>query len=157
MVFYMDRLCSLYPSFVINSLTCHRFLITAATVATKGLSDSFWNNSTYARIGGLRPAELGLLEYEFLYRVDWRIIPADSDLMDYYKGLIQLSNDDYEMVGQATGSASLLLAVDGNGQDGQPSADLNVSGSEPNMLDGDNKGSSYRDENQPPSSLSEDR
>jgi hypothetical protein len=69
MVYYIDRLCALYPDFTINTLTVHRFLITAATVAAKGLSDAFWNNSTYARVGGVKVAELKLLELEFLHRV----------------------------------------------------------------------------------------
>jgi len=88
MVYYIDRLCSLYPEFTINTLTVHRFLITAATVAAKGLSDSFWNNSTYARVGGVRVAELKLLELEFLYRVDWRIVPDPEILIAYYRGLV---------------------------------------------------------------------
>ncbi|KAI3327618.1 cyclin-domain-containing protein [Xylariaceae sp. AK1471] len=88
MVYYIDRLCALYPDFTINTLTVHRFLITAATVAGKGLSDSFWNNSFYARVGGVKVAELKLLELEFLYRVDWRIIPIPEVLEAYYKGLV---------------------------------------------------------------------
>ncbi|CAJ2511545.1 Uu.00g071700.m01.CDS01 [Anthostomella pinea] len=88
MVYYIDRLCALYPDFTINTLTVHRFLITAATVAGKGLSDSFWNNSFYARVGGVKVAELKLLELEFLYRVDWRIVPNPEVLVAYYKGLI---------------------------------------------------------------------
>lgn len=88
MVYYIDRLCALYPDFTINTLTVHRFLITAATVAGKGLSDSFWNNSFYARVGGVKVAELKLLELEFLYRVDWRIVPVPEVLEAYYKGLI---------------------------------------------------------------------
>jgi hypothetical protein len=98
MVYYIDRLCSLYPAFTINTLTVHRFLITAATVAAKGLSDSFWNNSTYARVGGIKLAELGLLELEFLYRVDWRIVPNPEVLEDYYRGLIART-DDYILEG----------------------------------------------------------
>ncbi|KAI1506564.1 cyclin-domain-containing protein [Biscogniauxia marginata] len=88
MVYYIDRLCALYPDFTINTLTVHRFLITAATVAGKGLSDSFWNNSYYARVGGVKVAELKLLELEFLYRVDWKIVPNPEVLIAYYKGLI---------------------------------------------------------------------
>ena len=91
MVYYIDRLCLLYPDFTINTLTVHRFLITAATVAAKGLSDSFWNNSTYARVGGVRVAELKLLELEFLYRVDWKIVPNPEVLVAYYKGLVERS------------------------------------------------------------------
>jgi Cyclin len=89
MVYYIDRLCALYPEFTINTLTVHRFLITAATVAAKGLSDSFWNNSTYARVGGVRVAELKLLELEFLYRVDWKIVPNPEILVAYYRGLVE--------------------------------------------------------------------
>ncbi|KAI1817582.1 cyclin-domain-containing protein [Poronia punctata] len=89
MVYYIDRLCAMYPDFTINTLTVHRFLITAATVAGKGLSDSFWNNSFYARVGGVKVAELKLLELEFLYRVDWRIIPVPEVLEAYYQGLVE--------------------------------------------------------------------
>ncbi|KAF2734021.1 cyclin-domain-containing protein, partial [Polyplosphaeria fusca] len=88
MVFYVDRLCSLYPAFEISSLTVHRFLITAATVAAKGLSDSFWTNSLYAKVGGVSVRELALLELEFLTRLDWRIVPKPETLVDYYKGLV---------------------------------------------------------------------
>ncbi|KAI1269766.1 cyclin-domain-containing protein [Xylariaceae sp. FL1019] len=87
-VLYIDRLCAHYPDFTINTLTVHRFLITAATVAGKGLSDSFWNNSFYARVGGVKVAELKLLEVEFLYRVDWRIVPEHEMLKAYYRGLV---------------------------------------------------------------------
>jgi hypothetical protein len=88
MVYYIDRLCLLYPACTITTLTVHRFLITAATVAAKGLSDSFWNNATYARVGGIKIAELGLLELDFLYRLDWKIVPNPETLVDYYRGLV---------------------------------------------------------------------
>jgi hypothetical protein len=89
MVFYVDKLCTMYPAFTISSLTVHRFLITAATVAAKGLSDSFWTNSLYARVGGVSLRELALLELEFLRKLDWRIVPKPETLVDYYKGLVE--------------------------------------------------------------------
>lgn len=88
MVYYIDRLCSLYPAFTINSLTVHRYLITAATVACKGLSDSFWTNNTYARVGGISPRELASLEMELLARVEWRIVPKPEVLTEYYRSLV---------------------------------------------------------------------
>ncbi|KAI2631957.1 cyclin-domain-containing protein [Hypoxylon sp. NC1633] len=109
MVSYIDRLCEYYPDFTINTLTVHRFLITAATVAGKGLSDSFWNNSFYARVGGVKVAELKLLELEFLTRVDWRIVPNPEVLVAYYKGL----------VARCTG---YILEGEGEGEDEEPSA-----------------------------------
>lgn len=102
MVYYIDQLCASYPAFTITTLTVHRFLITAATVASKGLSDSFWNNSTYARVGGVKVAELGLLELEFLHRVDWKIVPNPPEMLnDYYKGLIE-RNERYTVEGDST-------------------------------------------------------
>ncbi|CAK7263271.1 Pho80p cyclin [Sporothrix epigloea] len=89
MVYYIDRLCAMYSDFTINTLTVHRFLITAATVAAKGLSDSFWNNTTYARVGGVRVAELKMLELEFLYRLEWKIVPNPEVLAAYYRPLVE--------------------------------------------------------------------
>ena len=96
MVYYIDRLCALYPAFTVSSLTIHRFLITSATVASKGLSDSFWTNKTYARVGGISMAELALLELEFLFRVEWRIVPQPEVLNDYYQSLAERC-DGYEI------------------------------------------------------------
>lgn len=61
-------------------------------MAAKGLSDSFWNNATYARVGGIKIAELGLLELDFLYRVDWKIVPNPEALVEYYGGLVERSS-----------------------------------------------------------------
>jgi len=102
MVYYIDRLCAMYPEFTINTLTVHRFLITAATVGAKGLSDSFWNNTTYARVGGVRVAELKTLELEFLTRVDWKIVPDPEILVAYYRGLINRC-PDYVLEGEGAG------------------------------------------------------
>ncbi|RJE23893.1 hypothetical protein PHISCL_03757 [Aspergillus sclerotialis] len=96
MVYYIDRLCALYPAFTVSSLTIHRFLIASATVASKGLSDSFWTNKTYARVGGISMTELALLEMELLTRVEWRIVPQPEVLEDYYQSLV-VRCDGYEI------------------------------------------------------------
>ncbi|KAI8283174.1 Nuc-1 negative regulatory protein preg [Colletotrichum sp. SAR11_240] len=133
MVYYIDRLCALYPEFTINTLTVHRFLITAATVAAKGLSDLFWNNTTYARVGGVRVAELKLLELEFLYRVDWKIVPNPEVLVAYYRGLVErcpgyalqdedavVEDEDSDEVDDEDGSTEIS---DGGGDDSGDSPD----------------------------------
>ncbi|KAJ5982607.1 hypothetical protein N7451_012707 [Penicillium sp. IBT 35674x] len=89
MVYYIDLLCDMYPTFTTSSLTIHRFLIVSATVASKGLSDAFLKNKTYARAGGISPAELAVLELEFLFRVEWRVVPNPQMLSDYYHHLIE--------------------------------------------------------------------
>lgn len=96
MVYYIDRLCALYPAFTMTSLTVHRFLITSATVASKGLSDSFWTNRTYARVGGVSVRELALLEMDFLVKMKWKIVPKPETLVDYYRSLVERS-PGYEM------------------------------------------------------------
>ena len=111
MVYYIDRLCHEYPAFTVNSLTVHRFLITAATVAAKGLSDSFWTNPTYARIGGIPVSELATLELELLQRVDWRIVPKPEVLEEYYVSLVDRT--DGFTVEAGSSSTSLSSGSDG--------------------------------------------
>lgn len=109
MVWYIDRLCQLYPAFTINSLTVHRFLITAATVAAKGLSDSFWTNPIYAKIGGIPVSELATLELEFLEKVQWKIVPQPEVLEEYYTSLVDRM-EGYELEQQdekSSGSTSV--------------------------------------------------
>ncbi|KAJ5833089.1 hypothetical protein N7474_001400 [Penicillium riverlandense] len=111
MVFYIDRLCALYPAFTVSSLTIHRFLIASATVASKGLSDSFWTNKTYARVGGIGMTELAMLELEFLFRVQWRIVPEPEVLVDYYRSLVERC-DSFEIERpNGNGNASSSVAT----------------------------------------------
>lgn len=105
MVYYIDRLCALYPAFTVSSLTIHRFLIASATVASKGLSDSFWTNKTYARVGGIGMTELAMLELEFLFRVQWRIVPQPEVLVDYYQSLVERC-DGFEIERNANDSVT---------------------------------------------------
>jgi hypothetical protein len=106
MVYYIDRLCAEYPPFTINSLTVHRFLITAVTVAAKGLSDSFWTNPTYARIGGIPVSELATLELEFLQKVGWKIVPKPETLVDYYNSLVDRT-EGFQLEEEASSGSSM--------------------------------------------------
>lgn len=112
MVYYIDRLCALYPAFTVSSLTIHRFLISSATVASKGLSDSFWTNKTYARVGGISMHELAMLELEFLFRVQWRIVPQPEVLVDYYQSLVERCEGfEIERTGSTTTTATTTPAA----------------------------------------------
>ncbi|ODV83638.1 hypothetical protein CANARDRAFT_182420, partial [[Candida] arabinofermentans NRRL YB-2248] len=79
-IYYIDLLTLSYPIFVVNSLTVHRFLLTATTIASKALCDSFCSNSHYSKVGGVNLMELNLLEIEFLNRVNYRVVPRDFKL-----------------------------------------------------------------------------
>ncbi|KAL6942468.1 hypothetical protein ACO0QE_003643 [Hanseniaspora vineae] len=80
-LYYIDLLSAVYPSFFINSLTVHRFLLAATTVACKGLRDVFYNNDHYAKVGGVLTTELNILESDFLDKIHYRILPRDSNLL----------------------------------------------------------------------------
>lgn len=71
---YIDQMCSKLPRFTISSLTVHRFIIASVCVSTKALCDAFCTNSHYAKIGGIKLAELNVLEREFLSSLEWRLI-----------------------------------------------------------------------------------
>lgn len=79
-IYYIDLLSSVYKSFTLNSLTVHRFLLTATTVGTKGLCDSFCTNNHYAKVGGIHINELEILEREFLIKLNYKILPRDIQL-----------------------------------------------------------------------------
>lgn len=117
MVYYIDRLCALYPAFTVSSLTVHRFLIVSATVASKGLSDSFWTNKTYARVGGITITELAMLELDFLWRVEWKIVPQPEVLVDYYLSLVErcegyaLEPEESDMASAASSNMEGVVAT----------------------------------------------
>jgi len=87
-VYYIDLLSQRFPAFTLSSLTVHRFLITAVTVASKGLCDAFCTNTHYAKVGGIGVAELNMLELEFLKRVEWLIVPEPTVLEAYYRSMV---------------------------------------------------------------------
>lgn len=82
---YIDLLMIACPAFEISSLTVHRFLLAATTVACKGLRDSFYTNEHYAKVGGVHISELNILEQELLRQINYRILPRDStsELLKY--------------------------------------------------------------------------
>lgn len=55
--------------------------------------------------------ELALLELEFLWRVEWRIVPKPEVLVDYYRSLVERSegfriDDPHGLLASARGSGS---------------------------------------------------
>lgn len=126
MVYYIDILSTHYPPFVVSSLTVHRFLITAATVASKGLCDSFLTNGFYAKVGGVSLMELNLLELEFLVRVGWRIVPKGEVLEEYYRSLIGRLRNRYTIAGEEGGESGEGSGTSGSPQSGSGLAEAAV-------------------------------
>ena len=62
---YLDRLIET-RSVALTVLNVHRLIITSVLVAAKMYEDEYFNNSFYARLGGVSVAELNALELEFV-------------------------------------------------------------------------------------------
>lgn len=86
---YIDQICTRRPSFVISSLTVHRFIITSVAVSSKALCDVFCTNAHYAQVGGAHVEELNLLEREFLAFIDWNLTCTREHLQTYYSNLVR--------------------------------------------------------------------
>lgn len=89
LLIYIDRVCELHPHFTVSSLTVHRFLITAVTVSSKALCDSYCTNSHYAKVGGISTQEINALELEFLSLIDWHLASTGPILQQYYANLVE--------------------------------------------------------------------
>ncbi|XP_037409391.1 cyclin-P3-1-like [Triticum dicoccoides] len=51
----------------------HRLLITSVAVAAKFTDDAFFNNTFYARVGGINTIEMNRLELHLLFNLDFRL------------------------------------------------------------------------------------
>ena len=69
---YVDRLIEL-RNIVLTSLNVHRIIITSILLATKSLDDVSFNNSYFAKLGGISSKEINLLECEFLCLVNYSL------------------------------------------------------------------------------------
>jgi len=85
---YIDQICVRNPRFTMNSLTCHRFIITSICIASKTFCDSFCRNTVYAKVGGISTDELNVLEREFLRMIEWRLTCNAELLHTYYVNLV---------------------------------------------------------------------
>lgn len=64
---YIDRLILSHPGAFVSALNVHRLILTACMVAAKFFDEEYATNSYYARVGGVSPREVSLLEVDFLF------------------------------------------------------------------------------------------
>ncbi|KAJ3758846.1 cyclin-domain-containing protein [Lentinula raphanica] len=103
---YIDQICARVPLFTLSSLTCHRFIIAAVTVSSKGLCDVFCNNALYAKVGGISVGELNTLEREFLRMIEWTITCTRELLQEYYINLVRTHSTSKYTIARADSSGS---------------------------------------------------
>ncbi|CAI4946093.1 CPS_HP_G0002330.mRNA.1.CDS.1 [Saccharomyces cerevisiae] len=79
--------------FVMDSGNIHRLLITGVTICTKFLSDFFYSNSRYAKVGGISLQELNHLELQFLILCDFKLLVSVEEMQKYANLLYKFWND----------------------------------------------------------------
>ena len=87
---YVDRLIEL-RNIVLTSLNVHRIIITSILLATKSLDDVSFNNSYFAKLGGISSKEINLLECEFLCLVNYSLYVRPEAYDKYCKELRKFS------------------------------------------------------------------
>ncbi|OMJ29809.1 Nuc-1 negative regulatory protein preg [Smittium culicis] len=89
---YADRISRFKQNhFVLNSLTVHRFIISAITVSAKAMCDVYCTNSHYAKVGGVSTRELCFLELALVDAIGWQLMSPHDSLLIYYRSLVQNS------------------------------------------------------------------
>jgi len=116
---YIDQICERNPRFTINSLTCHRFVITSIAVASKTFCDSFCRNSVYAKVGGISTAELNVLEREFLRMIEWRLTCNVELLHKYYVNLVRSHSKSQFIIVGGRSSESASSSEHSEDEDGE--------------------------------------
>jgi len=84
---YIDRLIEM-RNLVLSSLNIHRIIITAVMVAAKFFDDLFYNNTFYAKLGGVSSSEMNVLEVEFLKMLRFSLFVSEDSYSKYYGELL---------------------------------------------------------------------
>ncbi|EER02307.1 conserved hypothetical protein [Perkinsus marinus ATCC 50983] len=76
---YLDRISKNYSEFRITRRSVHKFFLAALVIAVKYFDDLYYDNKFYAHVGGVRVAELDVMEAAFLQLIDWHLfVPGDE-------------------------------------------------------------------------------
>ena len=68
--------------FNFDSLMMHRFIAAVICVSSKFTSDFFYSNSYYAKVCGISPVEMNVLEVEFLLLMKWQVGYTAEELQE---------------------------------------------------------------------------
>ena len=90
---YIDRLIQ-RNNFLLTELNVHRVVLVAILLAAKFFDDAYYNNSYYAKVGGVHTtAELNGLEVDFLFRIHFSLRVTPELFRTYQQELMGCTND----------------------------------------------------------------
>ena len=88
----IDKMCK-RSGILLTYFNIHRILFSSLLISIKYNEDSFFNNTFYSQIAGVKPEELQLLEYTFLEYNDFNVFVKDFEYIQYEKYLIPKNSD----------------------------------------------------------------
>ena len=83
----IDHICK-KSNIVLTIYNIHRILFSSVLISIKYNEDSYYDNTFYAQIAGIKPNELKLLEYKFLELNDFNVYVKDTEYEQYEKYLV---------------------------------------------------------------------
>ena len=83
----IDHMCK-KSNIVLTIYNIHRILFSSVLISIKYNEDSYYDNTFYAQIAGIKPNELKLLEYKFLELNDFNVFVKDIEYEQYEKYLV---------------------------------------------------------------------
>lgn len=84
---YIDRLLQNISSSKLTMKNIHRLILAAIVLAIKYLDDSYYDNETYAKVGGVSLSEINSLESHMLFLINYNLY-VDNEL--YYQYDLEL-------------------------------------------------------------------
>ena len=85
----IDHMCK-KSNIVLTIYNIHRILFSSVLISIKYNEDSYYDNTFYAQIAGIKPNELKLLEYKFLELNDFNVYVKDTEYEQYEKYLVYI-------------------------------------------------------------------
>ena len=79
----LDRLLIKKPEITITPNTVHKLFLCSLLTASKFTTDLYYNNLTWANIGGIRLEELNVLELEYLFALGFSIVVTKEEFNRY--------------------------------------------------------------------------
>lgn len=116
---YVDRIVKKHPEFVVSPWSIHRLLMTGMMVAAKFWDDTYYNNTHYAKVGGVRLQEMNRLEMHFLKLIGWRLQVLPQEYNMYHSQVILAAQGMLNSEVQVPKLAPSLDAQDAQAEDAQ--------------------------------------
>ena len=83
----IDKMCK-KSGILLTHFNIHRILFSSLLISIKYNEDSYYNNTFYSQIAGVKPNELQILEYTFLDYNEFNVFVKDFEYKQYEQYLI---------------------------------------------------------------------